>query len=560
MNGNEEEEEPLLDECNRAEFMLEEQKPYKNVALFISLNLLFFETTAEKNNNFSEGHQQVHISLAKDYQSLMVSWVTFFDLSAMNKTPTVAYGVNNKTLNLTKSGSTEVFKHMTGNITRYFHKVILTDLSFDTTYYYKVGDGSTWSKIFHFHTFPSNSNNDIKICVLGDMDAGKNFTIIALTKAVSEKKCQLILHIGDIAYQLQKDDGLIGDDFMRQIEPIAAYVPYMVIDGNHEFDCYGFSHYEKRFAMPIEANKTSDLDHYYSFTIGPINFIALSSEIYGFYAVYGPDPIKRQGKWLKNELERIKKDKENHPWTIAYLHRPLYCYTKYHVDECNEYENSMIRRGYNDMPGLEEYFHDYNVDLVFYGHEHIYQRNYPVYNRTVYEYKDNIYHNPPATTYVLSGSGGCLRCTVEDEVDNNTVLPFGVFSSNQIGYTLVHVLNFTHINVSHISSKDDHIIDSFTIVKDIGYTMDKKTNDTPKGIYKPFELSKPNYPYLKPTNILLWCLDNTNMSLYEDRLIQNRSTTKKITIHINESATSRYPSISILYFAGVVIICAILNM
>ena len=29
-------------------------------------------------------------------------------------------------------------------------------------------------------------------------------------------------------------DGCVGDEFLRQIEPIAAYVPYMTCPGNHE--------------------------------------------------------------------------------------------------------------------------------------------------------------------------------------------------------------------------------------------------------------------------------------------------------------------------------------
>lgn len=37
--------------------------------------------------------------------------------------------------------------------------------------------------------------------------------------------------INDIPLQ---NDGQVGDEFMRQIEPIAAYVPYMVCPGNHE--------------------------------------------------------------------------------------------------------------------------------------------------------------------------------------------------------------------------------------------------------------------------------------------------------------------------------------
>ena len=46
-----------------------------------------------------------------------------------------------------------------------------------------------------------------------------------------------------------QNNGEMGDRFMDQIEPISAYVPYMVAAGNHE-SAYNFSHYRYRFNMP----------------------------------------------------------------------------------------------------------------------------------------------------------------------------------------------------------------------------------------------------------------------------------------------------------------------
>jgi hypothetical protein len=43
----------------------------------------------------------------------------------------------------------------------------------------------------------------------------------------------LIIHNGDIAYNLHSENGSVGDQFMRQIEPAAAYVPYMTSVGEY---------------------------------------------------------------------------------------------------------------------------------------------------------------------------------------------------------------------------------------------------------------------------------------------------------------------------------------
>lgn len=51
--------------------------------------------------------------------------------------------------------------------------------------------------------------------------------------------------------------GKRGDEFNRQIEPIAAYVPYMTVVGNHE-NAYNFSHFTERYTMP-----GTDDNHFY---------------------------------------------------------------------------------------------------------------------------------------------------------------------------------------------------------------------------------------------------------------------------------------------------------
>lgn len=390
----------------------------------IQLNIFFLLNLIINGLEESLEHEQVHLSLGKDPRTMVVSWVTFYNLSTFHKKPLVKYGRKRYSLFIQSYGkSKSLMEPKNPEIIRYFHTVHLKNLKYNTKYYYKVGDGKRWSKTFYFKTFPKTSRFKLKFCTFGDSDTGKMFTINELKKSVKRGECQMIIHLGDIAYQLQRDNGFTGDDFMRKIEPIAAYVPYMVIVGNHEFDCHGFTHYNYRFAMPYDKNNADDVDHFYSFNIGLVNFIGLSSEIYGFYKLYGINPIKKQTKWFDKTLKSIEKYKKIRPWTITFFHRPIYCWHRFIPDECNEYESSTLRVGHKKIPGLERYLHKYNVDVVLNAHEHGYQRNYPIFNRTVYKYKNNIYHNSPATTYILSGAGGCNRCTPAI-FNNSGSLPF----------------------------------------------------------------------------------------------------------------------------------------
>ena len=39
---------------------------------------------------------------------------------------------------------------------------------------------------------------------------------------------------GDFAYNMDTENGRVGDAFMNQIQSVAAYLPYMTSVGNHE--------------------------------------------------------------------------------------------------------------------------------------------------------------------------------------------------------------------------------------------------------------------------------------------------------------------------------------
>jgi hypothetical protein len=44
----------------------------------------------------------------------------------------------------------------------------------------------------------------------------------------------VVVHIGDAAYDLDSNGGATGDSFMVQIEPLAAHLPYMICPGTVE--------------------------------------------------------------------------------------------------------------------------------------------------------------------------------------------------------------------------------------------------------------------------------------------------------------------------------------
>lgn len=103
--------------------------------------------------------------------------------------------------------------------------------------------------------------------------------------------------------KILKDNARVGDAFLNQMQPIAAYVPYMTCPGNHEWH-YNFSNYVSKFSMPNgDGTKFGgDNNLFYSINIGPIHLISFSTEFYYFFD-FGFKQIVNQYKWLEEDLK-----------------------------------------------------------------------------------------------------------------------------------------------------------------------------------------------------------------------------------------------------------------
>lgn len=148
---------------------------------------------------------------------------------------------------------------------------------------------------------------------------------------------------------------------------------------------------------------------FYSFNLGPVHFIGISTEVY-YFLNYGLKTLVFQYSWLEKDLTEATKPENRaiRPWIIVYGHRPMYCSNK-NDNDCTHSE-TLTRVGWPflHMFGLEKLFYRFGVDVEIWAHEHSYERLWPIYDYKVLNgsYKEP-YRNPKAPVHIITGSAGC---------------------------------------------------------------------------------------------------------------------------------------------------------
>src|ERR1700675_1393534 len=206
--------------------------------------------------------------------------------------------------------------------------------------------------------FPLKSNS-VRCAAIGDMGTGDKPEYETSEQMNAQRKTfpfDFVLALGDNLY-----GGHSPSDFEKKFaspyKPLLdAGVKFYAALGNHD-DA------SERFYKPFNMNGAN----YYSFKKGNVRFFALDSNYM--------DP--KQLDWLQRQLESAGSDE----WKICFFHHPLYSSARKHGPATD------LRLL------LEPIFVKYGVNVVFAGHEHIYERVQP---------QKGIY-------YFTEGSSGQLR-------------------------------------------------------------------------------------------------------------------------------------------------------
>jgi hypothetical protein len=325
----------------------------------------------------------------------------------------------------------------------------LDDLAPDTTVHYTVtaDNDSNYAKPFAgtFQTVPKG-RKAFRWTSYGDLATPvKSWVLSSLQSRYAVQaveRFQPLFHLlnGDLCYANLNpaSQPSVWADFGKNNQASAALRPWMPCPGNHEIEfnngAQGFESYLTRYALP--DNGTPFAGRWYSFRVGSALFISLSADdvIYqdGGAFVAGPAALQpapstgngtiepgtsfyirgysngAQTRWLEETLSRAARE-EDVDWIIVQMHQDAL---------------SSSKTGNGSDKGIREtwlpLFDRYGVDLVVCGHDHDYERSWPVRgcnhgagrDAVTGDTVDTLQPNPVITANPADGSFDTSRGTI----------------------------------------------------------------------------------------------------------------------------------------------------
>lgn len=359
---------------------------------------------------------QMHVSLAGP-NHMKVSWMTSDDAAVP---ATVQYGLQSGNLLQSATGVTKRYDYLTYD-SDMVHHVVVGPLQDATTYFYRCGG---FGPEYNFTTPPpAGPNVPIKFAIVGDL--GQTDWTASTLRHVAAYDYDVLMFAGDLSYAdyLQPR----WDSFGQMMSPYANYKPWMVTEGNHDEEVIplieeGFKAYNTRWEMPyLESGSTSNL--YYSFEVAGVHVLMLGS--YTNYA-----NTSAQYKWLQADLKKV--DRAKTPWLLAMLHAPWYNSNSAHQGE-----------GDKMMASMESLLYQANVDILFAGHIHAYERSSRAYLKKL---------NPCGIMYLTVGDGGNREGLATDWLNPQPV--WSVKRESSFGFGQLNVVNSTHAHWSWHRNQD----------------------------------------------------------------------------------------------------------
>jgi predicted phosphodiesterase len=276
--------------------------------------------------------------------SAIIVWRT--DLPGSSR---VDYGVGDYTHSIDQSNPTTE------------HVITLTDLLTGTEVLYRVSTNGVELAGGSFRTAPG-PDRPFSFAVIGDSGTGSTAQHAVADRMVALDP-QFVLHTGDVVYPDGQADGY-DPFFFEPYQALARRTPIFPTLGNHDYHIQNGQPYLDAFYLP--HNNPANTERYYSFDWGNAHFTALN---------FNTGPDSEQLEWLRDDLASTDK-----PWKFVFYHQAIYSSGPHGYESWVEAKRQL----------LAPIFEQFDVDIVFNGHDHDYERTQPI----------------NSVLYIVSGGGG----------------------------------------------------------------------------------------------------------------------------------------------------------
>ena len=274
------------------------------------------------------------------------------------------------------------------------------------------------------------SNNVLNIATAADFGINKNS--IKTLANIQSSDPEIILLAGDLGQST-------AERWIESSKIIGKENVYIVLgDGD----------------LPQEKQKLReyyDLNNdYYSFDYENIHFLAVTpadltlAERARGVSQETISNDKMQLDFIRTDLKHANDNPET-DFTIVFMHLPMY---------------SSIQYPFMDLRDeLQPMFDLYGVDLVISGHQHAYERTYPVmFNNAITDYEKCSYNNPDGQIYLTVGMGGHSHAKSEQKQPWSVII-----NHNDFGFLNIKLVNNGKTLYGEFTSNTGKIMDAFQI-------------------------------------------------------------------------------------------------
>src|SRR5215470_7118711 len=342
------------------------------------------------------GPEQVHIQFGADAASqVAVSWATAAAVSRPQLRLGKASSGYGRQVLAEERTYTEA---LTGETVRTYH-ALLDHLQPDTQYIYEVLNPGAAPVTGTFRTGPAGRSRGFRFTSFGDQSVPAAVGLGLgpwtpnagyIVPAVGSLDPLFHLFNGDLCYANVSDAPVATwASFFTNNTRSAANRPWMPAAGNHENEVgngpQGYLSYQTRFELPDNGSQEFR-GNWYAFTVGSMRVISLNNDDVclqdGGFSAYRRDHVPTyvsngdnpyivgysagaQRAWLENELGRARQSHDI-DWIVVCMHQVAMSSAHFNGADLG------IRQQWLPL------FDKYGVDLVVAGHEHHFERTFPV--------------------------------------------------------------------------------------------------------------------------------------------------------------------------------------